>query len=164
MAQITKAKQPPRENRAEAVQTERRRRKEFGLKGRTRLGQPVPDDPNFVHRWVNDAPGRVQQMIEEDWDLVTRSETVADERETSAGTLHERHTGTDKAGKPVRGVLMRKPRDYYEHDKAAEQADLSKRMTAIKRGRTPDEQGQAIHDDGAYVPRGGIVIQENYKP
>lgn len=170
MPEITKAKpaikRPVREDRVAEVAGERRRRKEFGL--RSRLNFSVPDeyrdDPNYVYRWAADRPGRVTQLHGEDYDFVESKEIAEDARQTGAGTRIERHAGTDKEGKPLRQYLMRKKREFYQHDKAAEQADLSKRMAAIKRGKTAGQDGQPIHDDGAYVPQGGIVIQENYQP
>lgn len=150
--------------RAEQVQQERRRRKEFGLRSRLRLSVPdeYRDDANYVYRWIVDSPGRINQLTNsDDYDFVVQEEIANDERNTSTGTRIERHAGTDREGKPLRAYLVRKRREHYEHDKRAEQTEISERMAAIKRGRTPDERGEAIPADGMYTPRGGIVIQEN---
>lgn len=157
--QITKTRGRPA--REEAVASDRRRRTEFGLRSRTRLGAPLVDDAQWKYRWVNDTPGRIAQLTGEDWDVVERDESAADHRETSTGSSHERHAGTAKDGKPIRAVLMRKPMDFYKHDKGREQGDLDRRMTAVRRGRAPGEQGEKVFADGMYVPAGGITIQEN---
>lgn len=173
MPQITKAprREPlltrtdePRASRADEVKGQRRRRTHFGLRSHLRFSVPdeLRDDNNYVYRWVVDRPGRIEQLtVHDDYDFVVKDEIKDDPRQTGGGTRIERHAGTDQNGQPMRAYLVRKPKDYYVKDKAAEQADLSKRMAAIKRGRTPDEQGKSISDDGMYVPRGGIVIQEN---
>lgn len=165
MVEITKAARArPRNDRASEVMGQRRRRTEFGLRSHLRFSVPdeYRDDANYVYRWIVDRPGRVETLTkQDDYDFVIKQEIADDARQTGGGSRIERHAGTDAQGQPVRAYLVRKPREYYEHDKRAEQQDLSKRMSAIKRGRVPDDQGAPIPDDGMYVPRGGIVIQEN---
>lgn len=158
---------PAREDRAAETQGERRRRRDMSVNSHLRFSIPdhLRDDKRYRYHWLVDRPGRIEQKTRyDDWDLVTEPANPDDPRQTGAGTPWERHAGTDKDGKPMRAFLARKLREYDEADKAAEQKRLDDRMAAIKRGKTPGETGTAIHDDGSYVPAGGIVIQENYKP
>jgi hypothetical protein len=166
MAEITKAR-PSRENRAEAVTAERRRRKDMSVNAHLRFSIPdhLRDDTRYRYHWLVDRPGRIEQKTKhDDWDFVEEPEIAADGRQTGAGTRIERHAGVDKFGNPMRAFLVRKLREYDAEDKAKEQAQLDKRMAAIKRGKPANEHGQTIHEDGSYVPNGGIVIKENYNP
>lgn len=163
----TKTSRPVREDRAAEVQGERRRRKDMGINAHLRFSIPehLRDDKAYRYHWLVDRPGRIEQKTKyDDWDFVEEPEIAADGRQTGAGTRIERHAGTDKFGNPQRAFLVRKKREYYEEDKAADQKRLDQRMTAIKRGKTAGDDGRAIHDDGSYVPQGGITIQENYNP
>lgn len=161
------ASRPVREDRAAQVQGERRRRKDMSVNAHLRFSIPdhLRDDKAYRYHWLVDRPGRIEQKTKhDDWDFVEEPEIAADGRQTGAGTRIERHAGVDQFGNPQRAYLVRKKREYDEEDKATQQAQLDKRMAAIKRGKTPGETGTAIHEDGSYVPQGGIVIQENYNP
>jgi len=163
----TQKKQQAREDRAAAVAGERRRRKDTSVNAHLRFAVPdhLRDDETYRYHWLIDRPGRIVQKTKyDDWDFVEEPELAADGRQTGAGTRIERHAGTDKEGKPIRAYLVRKLRVYDEADKRAARARLDERMAAIKRGKPADENGQSTVGDGSYVPKGGIVIQENYKP
>lgn len=156
-----------REDRAADTQNERRRRRDMSVNSHLRFSIPdhLRDDKRYRYHWFVDRPGRLEMKTKyDDWDFVEEPEVAADGRQTGAGTRIERHAGVDKFGNPQRAYLCRKPREFDEADKAQAQKRLDDRMAAIKRGKTPGEQGTAIHDDGSYVPERGIVIQENYKP
>ncbi len=166
MAEPAKTR-PVRENRAEQVAGERRRRKDMSVNAHLRFSIPdhLRDDKRYRYHWLVDRPGRIEQKTKyDDWDFVEEAELAADGRQTGAGTRIERHAGVDQYGNPQRAYLVRKLREYDEADKAAAQKRLDQRMAAIKRGKTPGETGQTIHEDGSYVPSSGISIQENYTP
>lgn len=162
------AKPVARENRADDVRGERRRRKGVGRSGQLRLSIPphLENDPNWRYFWAVDKPGRLERLTQhDDYDFVIDEETAADGRNTGAGTRIERHADVDKFGNPVRHFLLRKPMDYHRSDEAEKAEDRKRLMVAIQRGRTPDKKGQAIHADGSYVPSQGISIAHgDYKP
>ncbi len=163
----TKTSRPVREDRAAEVRGERRRRKDMSVNAHLRFSIPdhLRDDQRYRYHWLVDRPGRIEMKTKhDDWDFVEEPELAADGRQTGAGTRIERHAGVDQFGNPQRAFLVRKLREYDDEDKAAAQKRLDDRMAAIKRGKTPGETGQAIHEDGSYVPSSGITIQENYKP
>jgi hypothetical protein len=172
MVDITKARPsreaaPARENRAEEVRGERRRRKDMSVNAHLRFSIPdhLRDDKRYRYHWLVDRPGRIEQKTRyDDWDFVEEPEIASDGRQTGAGTRIERHAGVDKFGNPQRAFLVRKLRDYDEADKAVDQKRIDDRMKQIKRGKTPGEAGEAIQSDGSYVPARGITIQENYNP
>lgn len=161
----TKPKPAARENRAEDVQAQRRRRDDTGIAANLRFSVPdhLRDDETYRYHWLVDRPGRIESKTKhDDWDFVEETELVADGRQTGAGTRIERHAGTDSFGNPLRAYLVRKLRVHDEEDKKKARQRVDERMAAIQRGRQTDETGRP--SDGSYVPAGGIVIQENYKP
>jgi hypothetical protein len=153
--------------RADEVRAVRRRRVETGVSSHLRLSLPehMKNDPQYRYHWMADRPGRIEnKTVHDDWDFVENSELAADGRQTGAGTRIERHAGVDQFGKPLRFFLVRKLKEHDAADKHQEKLRLDEMMKQIKRGKTPGNDGQPIERDGAYVPEGGITIQENYKP
>jgi len=66
--------------------------------------------PDFVHRWVLDRPGRIREMQEDDYDIVTDAhvdEAMGGSVSASAGT---NHYAADNM------ILMRKFREWYNQD------------------------------------------------
>lgn len=159
---------PEAHPRAAAATAERRRRKGTGNKARLKLSIPphLENDPNYRCYWAADRPGRVQQLTQDDdYEFVTDTQAAADGRNTGSGTRIERHADVDKFGNPIRCFLLRKPMEYHREDEREKAERQQKLMTAIERGRTPDEQGETILGDGAYVPSRGIKINHgDYQP
>lgn len=148
--------------RVEEERSRRRRRDDMG-DGRFRNLDVAGDlDPNYVYRWINDDPGRVHNLtVRDDWDRVTDEMLgLRHEKDRQIGSGVERIA--DKAsGK--RTILVRKPRDYYEKDKAREQARLDALDAEMKLGVVrpgPDGQQGLQVGVNAYVPAGGISIQD----
>jgi hypothetical protein len=78
-------------------------------------------DPNYHYRIVNDVDGRVQDMIDLDYELVTDA-VVGDKRVDNASPL-----GSAKqisVGGGVKAVVMRKRRDWHEQDQAEKQRQI----------------------------------------
>lgn len=154
--------------RAAEATGERRKRHGMGFKSQLKLSIPphLENDPNYNYYWLADRPGRVEELTKyDDYDFVTDEEAEKDGRNTGLGKRIERHAGVDQFGHPVRHFLVRKPREYYEADKREKRKERAEMMAAIKRGKTPDEAGNAIHADGSYVPESGIRIGHgDYQP
>lgn len=135
-----------RGNRAEDIRTERRRKPGSTVDLGIKLHVPEDaKDPRFEHRWVNDTGMRVQQMTENDWDPAPYGDK---------GT-ETRVVGTD-GGKPIKAVLMRKQKAWYQDDQKAKRAQLNEMEQAIKRGaahKDADLQGEV-----AYTPGSGNSI------
>lgn len=153
--------QPQRPARIEQERAQRRRREDIGI-GRLR-NLAVDEsklDPDYVYRWINDDPGRVQSLtVRDDWDVVT-TEALGERDAKDKGVGSNVERVVDKVtGK--RAVLVRKPRDYYYADKAKEQGLIDEMDAALKRGESRAEGSlQAMEPSKAYVPRGGISIQD----
>jgi hypothetical protein len=140
---------PGRPARQEEVQQRRRRRESLGADRNMKLSVPEDfKDPNFEYRWVNDRPGRVQQLHGEDWDVVS-----GDVDTSSIGTNVKRVSNKLDG---EHAVLMRKPKDYFEQDKAEKQAALDKVDEALRRGAPPSSEGLA--GPNSYVPGGRNTV------
>lgn len=139
---------PGRPPRSEEVKVERRRRQGIGAERNLKLHVPESEkDPNFVYRWVNNTPGRVKQLTQMDDYEIVSSEGI--DRGTSEGTVVKR---TVDRGEGDEAVLLRKPRHFYEADKAEEQKLIDARDEALRAGSAPSSEG--LSGSEAYVPGG----------
>jgi hypothetical protein len=139
---------PGRPPRTEEVKTARRRRSGSGFERGLKLYVPEEEkDPNFVYRWVNNTPGRVNQLTTmDDYDVVS-SESI--DGGTSEGTVIKRTVSRDEGDE---AVLLRKPRAYFEADKADEQKQIDARDEQLRAGAPQSSEG--LSGSEAYVPGG----------
>jgi hypothetical protein len=83
-------------------------------------------DPNFVYRVVNTDEnknaGRIDYMQSIGYKLANDGESLGDEHGVGASTVGSQ-IGTH-VGNGTRGVLMKIPRNLYEEDQAAKQAEV----------------------------------------
>ena len=155
MSDTTEIKRGPgRPPRVEEVQKQRRRRTGIGFERNLRLYVPADDkDPNFEYRWVNDREGRVQRLFSEDWDIVSFVEGDKAPNASAEGTqlkrVADQHSG-------LKTVLMRKPKEYYRADKAAEQKLLDERDETMRVGALNSPEGLSGPD--SYVPGGRNIV------
>ena len=142
---------PGRPPRQEEVQQRRRRRESLGTDRNMKLAVPADfKDPNYEYRWVNDRPGRVQQLHGEDWDVVDgTSQLDSNSIGTTVKRVSDRLSGENT-------VLMRKPKTYFEEDQAAKKAALDKVDEALRRGAPPSSEGLA--GPHSYVPGGRNTV------
>lgn len=150
----------PRIDRAEEVQTARRRREGMGAERNMKLHVPEQaKDPNFTYRWVNDRQGRVRQLTkQDDYEVVSSTELTGGDRETLTGTAEGTvmtRTGDSRIGESV--VLLKKPKNYYESDKAEEQKAIDARDAVLRKGPVNAADGLTSKDN-AYVPGGKNII------
>lgn len=153
--------QPARTARQEQERAQRRRREDTGTGRLRNLAVTGKLDPAYEYRWINDKPGRVQMLTQsDDWDVVTTDQLgERDAKDRGVGTAVERVvdkvTGT-------KAVLVRKLKEYYVADKAKEQASVDELQASLTRGDSKVPGSLQTTDPGkAYVPPGGIVIQDN---
>ncbi len=140
----------PKNTRAEAVRSERRRRpgsaSNAGL--RLALDESKLDRNTYNYRHVRDEGNRVPQLEAQDWDIVRDSGVKPDS--TSMGSTATTHGGTDE-GKPYGLVLMRKRKDWFEADQKEKQRPLEEIDQAIRRGN-PQHKGNELRGSGVYTP------------
>lgn len=130
-------------------------RKRNGSIGEIRHRLAIPesglDRENFQYRIVNDVPGRLEQLTKDDtWEVVPRVE----DREMNF------HVDRGTEGQSVRGHLVRKPKQWFEEDRAEGQARIDREMNRIKRGAIQGKTGEGLEDALTYTPDTGIQIQE----
>lgn len=78
-------------------------------------------DPNYVYRIVNDIDGRVQDMIDRDYEIVLDAK-VGDKRVDSVSSLG---SATQIAvGKGIKAIVMRKRKDWHDEDQALKQKEI----------------------------------------
>lgn len=145
-------------DRASKERTERRRREDLGSGRLRNLAITGNIDPNYEYRFINDDPGRVFQLTQQDdWDLVNSEDLNPNAKDKGVGTPVERVVDK-RSGK--KAVLVRKRKDWYLADKAKEQASIDETEASLKRGVTPSPEGLSAKEGArAYVPQGGIAIQ-----
>lgn len=136
----------------EDIKTERRRRNSEALGGRNlrlSLDESKLDRKNYVYRWVNDEPGRIQTMTtQDDWDVVTDRAGEIKQNSIGDGTQVAAYAGVGDGGTPVNAVLMRKPKAYAEEDEAAKQRRIDETEASMKQTA---ESGA----NNTYTPEGG---------
>lgn len=108
------------------------KRKERIPVGTTRDILAVNDqDPNYVYRWVNDVPGRIQKFKDGGYEVVTESLEVGQQtvdRNTKLGSAV-----TKTVGGTMTAVLMRIPREWYNEDQKAKQDEISAKEQAMRK-------------------------------
>jgi len=151
MNDVVEAKRGPgRPPRVEEVKVERRRRQGMGAERNLKLHVPEEaKDPNFVYRWVNNTAGRIKQLTEMDDYEIVSSEDGKIDAGISEGTVVKRTVSRSEGDE---AVLLRKPRHYYEADKAEEQKLIDARDEQLRVGSAPSSEG--LSGSEAYVPGG----------
>ena len=140
----------PRLDRTQEVKVERRRRQGLGMERGLKLHVPEEyKDPNFTYRWVNNRPGRVKQLTQmDDYEVVSSADGDIG-RGVAEGTVVKRIADRSEGEE---AVLLRKPRHFYEADKAEEQKLIEVRDEQIRAGALPSSEG--LSGSEAYVPGG----------
>lgn len=90
-------------------------------------------DPNYVYRWVNDTPGRLQRFIDGGYEVVTHEADVGGPTVDKTSRLGS--SITKSVGGTVTAVLMRIPREWYEEDQKTKQAAIDELESTMQ----PDE-------------------------
>jgi len=138
-----------RPTRADDTRRERRRREDGDLDRMAGLKLAIPRDiqeqadrEGKTLRWVLDTPGRMQQMIADDWDKVPDVTSIAADRESG-----------DQL------VLCSKYKDWYDADQAQAAKTLDERDASLTRGDkvSPDDKRQP---GTSYTPVGNRISRQ----
>lgn len=125
--------------------------KKPGRKERIPFGTPrrrfnSPEGDGYHYRVFNDnwqkEPGRIIRALDAGYEKVEDFELLP--------------VGTNDDGSPIKGVLMRIRKEFYEEDQDAKNKKLDETDAQILRGSV---EGRVGHD-GRYIPKEGI----HYKP
>ena len=132
----------PVSQRASEERRERRRRDAGDIDRTARMKLAIPQDiqeqatrEGKTLRWVRDDPGRMQQMKQEDWDIVSGIGSVAASR-TDEGQL----------------VLMSKYADWYHDDRK----HLKEENDALQQTATSPGSQENVDPKGFYTPKGAV--------
>lgn len=142
-----------REKPAEQVTRRRKSRESGELTGR-RLGVPksMLDTERFSYRWVNDTPGRMFAMTQEDdWTPVLKEGQK--ELGQDLGNVVSYVAGSKADGSAMLAYLCAKPKGFFDDDQREKQAALNEQDRQLKRGN--DRNGASQSD---YTPHSGIKI------
>lgn len=131
--------------------TEIKETKRLVRKERIPFGVPqrkfkCPEGDGYQYRVFNDnwqkEPGRIQRALDAGYEKVENFEPLP--------------VGTNDDGSPIKGILMRIPKELYEEDQKEKQKQLDLIDAQIQRGNIEGQVGR----DGRYIPKEGI----SYKP
>lgn len=134
--------------RAEQINTERRRRNSDalgGIRNRLSVDESQLDREKYQYRWINDQGSRVHDLtVKDDWEIVPDRDGQLNNT-ASEGAQASVNAGTAQNGGPVRAILVRKLKSYYNDDYAAAQRRIDETEAAMKSGTTGEK---------TYVPGG----------
>ena len=141
-------------------ETKRKNRKERIPLGVTKLKLSYENqDPGYSYRVIHDKPhdpGRIQRALEGSWEFVdkkTDNEHLGDpdvsNEDAGLDTRITHVVGTDAAGQPMVGYLMRIPKDLYKEDQQAKMDEIDKVEESLYQG--VDNYGQP-GNAGRYIP------------
>lgn len=130
-----------RQPRAEAVQQERRRRRDDTLDRVRGLKLALPAealaDTEFDYRWINDEGSRISDLtVHDDWNFVTLNGV-----ETAQEQATRRVVGTKRDGSQMDAYLVRKRKEWVQEDRRAKSAVIAKDEQAQLAG--PSENSPA---------------------
>jgi len=142
-------------SRADTIKQERRRRQSDELGGRRRkLSHGPVDRENFAYRWVNDEGSRLHDLTKnDDWEVVSDRSGTLKADGTGTGAEVSAYVGMGEQGRPVRAVLLRKPKSWHNDDLMAEQRRIDETESAMRLGAAPGVDG-----DGLRRPDSGEAI------
>ncbi len=149
------------ENRAE-----RRRRDgvDAGLRKRLWVDETRLDHKKYVYRWANDDDARVRELTQfDDYDVVPPEEI------DGSPTRHQFAAGENNT---LRGaVLLRKPKEFDEEDRAKKERRKDADMESLRVGRPAQDKddGGGLSEQHAYVPpslsdQQDLGVRRKYEP
>ena len=141
--------------RREETESPRRRRDEMDMTGR-RLAVNLAslDFAKFEYRYINDSNVRLFHLTNrDDWEIVTQEGGALKHDATDLGNAVSVVVGSKPDGSALRTYLCRKPKRYFEEDRAKKQKELDEQLAQLRRGNT-----KAGEQQGDYIPSSGIQI------
>lgn len=153
MEKLEKEKNPDKKEESLREKIERIRR------DRTPIGVPTmnwscPDNDGYQYRVFNDEwmsrPDNIQRALSAGYEFVDSEEK----------RQKPKVVGTNDNGTPIKGYLMRIPKEIFDEDQAAKQKDIDKVDEQIRSGKF--QQGT---NDSRYIPTTGInITSDNRTP
>jgi len=112
------------------VRTPERRVKRNPVEGRNRLAVKGKD-PNYEYRIVNNTDDRVNDMLDQDWEIdLTEDIRVGDGRIDDIGKLGKARLLSVGGG--IKAVVMRKRKEWFDEDQVAKQDYVNRTEAAMR--------------------------------
>lgn len=127
----------PAQDPAETGATPRVQRRRRAAVGGFALKLDAPKRENYVRRFVNGDPARIQELKELGYTFVSEKAGEGAKRTQGQGTRISRHAGRLENGSPMQAFLMETPVSEYEVGVAEKEDRLKPFEDAIKRGEDP---------------------------
>ena len=154
-AEAAEAQQEPPQEKSEVEVKSKVKETIIERKKRIPFGAPrqklevLNQDPNYHYHRFNDnwrkEPDRIRRAMAAGYEKVEGDDPVT--------------VGTNDDGTAIEGVLMRIPKEFYEEDRKAKEAELDRVDQEINRGSFQEKPG-----DKRYVPASGIHIETKLTP
>jgi hypothetical protein len=130
-----------------------------------------PLDPAYEYRWINegiDGSRLHDKTVRDDWDVVSYdgAKSVAHEdlltmrKDGDDASRVARRVVGESMGRPSYAYLCRKPKKYYDADKAKDLEINRQRIDAIRGGEAPTRGALGKNSPSAYMPEEGISIKD----
>lgn len=97
----------------------------------TRNVLTAPKRPGFVRRFINDKDDRIENFKNAGWSVVDEKTQIGDSKIGQAGAIGS--SANAHVGSGQRAVLVEIPEKYYEEDRAASQAEITRVENEMKR-------------------------------
>ncbi|CAN8142620.1 hypothetical protein THIOSC15_490005 [uncultured Thiomicrorhabdus sp.] len=97
-------------------------------------------DPGYVHRFVNDDPGRLRMFMDAGWEVVEKREVMKILYDDIGAGSHVGSLVTKTVGKEKTAYLMRLKREYYEEDQEAKAEKIHEHEAGLKAVNEKDGQ------------------------
>lgn len=114
------------------------------------------DFDNFEYRYINDVNNtRLYDLVTyREWEVVTQSGGgIIKTDATDLGNAVSIVVGSKPDGSAMRTYLCRKPKRFFDEDRAKKQKELDEQLAQLRRGNT-----KAGEPQGDYIPSSGIQI------
>jgi len=96
-------------------------------------------DPNYVYRWVNDTPGRVERFKTGGYECVEDAGEIGQSTVDRGSRLGS--VVTRSVGGAVTAVLMRISREWYDEDQAAKMDEIDRLEESMRQEALQDRYG-----------------------
>lgn len=123
--------------------------------------------PGYHLCWVNDESNRIAFHQEAGYDFVTKDEvgltrTTPVPTNNDVGSRVRQWVGTAQNGEPIYAFLMKIPEGWHKEDLMEPHNRSQEILRAIQKGNVaPNVQGASERVENAYVPQGGIQMNDS---
>lgn len=99
-------------------------------------------EPGYHYRIVNDAGDRVQEFLDNGWEVVKKEDVRIGDKRLGNPSSAEGTAATASVGRGATGYVLRIREDWYNEDQAAKQAAVDAQEAAMS--------NDPLKDDGTY--------------